>query len=94
MALSKYDYIVSYVACQPIFKENGMNFPNRLRAIRKETKISQKAIAEQLNIALRQYQRYEYGDSSPTLDVLIALADYFNVSLDYLVGRSDDHERR
>ena len=34
------------------------------------------------------YQRYEYGDREPAYQNLIALADYFDVSLDYLVGRS------
>ena len=40
------------------------------------------------------YYRYEQGERQPTLPVLIALADYFDVSLDYLVGRSDVRERR
>ena len=40
------------------------------------------------------YQFYEYGKNEPTASVLIALADFFDVSLDYLVGRSDVAERR
>ena len=36
------------------------------------------------------YQDYEYGKVVPSATILIALADYFDVSLDYLVGRSDD----
>ena len=39
------------------------------------------------------YQRYEYGEREPSFQKLIALADYFDVSLDYLVGRSDDPSR-
>ena len=39
------------------------------------------------------YQRYEYGEREPSFQKLIALADYFDVSLDYLVGRSDDPTR-
>ncbi len=39
-------------------------------------------------------ETYEAGASEPTLSILIALADYFDVSLDYLVGRSDIKERR
>jgi len=40
------------------------------------------------------YQRYEYGTREPAHKNLIALADYFDVSLDYLVGRSDIKDRR
>ena len=39
------------------------------------------------------YQDYEYGKVVPSAAILIALADYFDVSLDYLVGRSDDPQR-
>ena len=39
------------------------------------------------------YQFYEYGRSEPTAHILIALADFFDVSLDYLCGRSDDPAR-
>lgn len=40
------------------------------------------------------YQRYEYGTREPAYQKLIALADFFDVSLDYLTGRSDDPRRR
>jgi transcriptional regulator with XRE-family HTH domain len=56
--------------------------------------ISQRQLAESLGISLRAYKYYEAGEREPTVSVLIALADYFSVSLDYLVGRSDDPERR
>ena len=39
------------------------------------------------------YQRYEYGPREPAYQKLIALADFFGVSIDYLVGRSDDPQR-
>ncbi len=55
--------------------------------------ITQKQMAEICKINERSYQNYEGGDRVPNLDGLIALADYFDVSLDYLVGRSDDPER-
>ena len=45
-----------------------------------------------IHVAPIVYQRYEYGHS-PAFEQLIALADYFDVSLDYLVGRSDDPRR-
>lgn len=65
-----------------------------LKRFRKENKITQKQAATAANISERNYQDYEYGKVVPTATVLIALADYFNVSLDYLVGRSDIKERR
>ena len=67
-----------------------MNFSQKLKEIRISKKLTQSQIANILNIAIRQYQRYEYGTSDPTREVLIKLADYFDVSLDYLVCRTDD----
>lgn len=51
-------------------------------------------MADGLNIPEQGYQRYEYGKVVPSARVLIALADFYDVSLDYLVGRSDDPARR
>ena len=66
-----------------------MLFSERLKEIRQSQKLTQKQVAAALNITERQYQRYEGGEQTTTLENLIALADYFGVSLDYLVGRSD-----
>jgi hypothetical protein len=52
-----------------------------------------KTMAELLCITPRNYQRYESGEVDPPTSKTIFLADYFNVSLDYLVGRSDDPKR-
>lgn len=71
-----------------------MDFSERLRTIRQEKKLNQTAVGKEIRISLKQIQRYEAGDSEPTLSVLLALADYFDVSLDYLCGRSDVKERR
>ena len=46
--------------------------------------------AEAIGITVRNYQRYEKGEQYPTLPVVERLADYFNVSIDYLTGRSND----
>ena len=70
-----------------------MNFSERIIEIKKNKNLLQKDIAAAIGVTVRNYQRYEKGQAQPTLPVLIALADYFNVSLDYLVGRSDDPER-
>ena len=71
-----------------------MNFSTRLKELRKSKKVNQTTTGQVAKITSKQIQRYESGESEPTLSVLIALADYFNVSLDYLVGRSDVAERR
>ncbi len=67
-----------------------INLPSALKRFRKEFKVTQKQAASAANVAERVYQSYEYGKVVPTATVLIALADYFDVSLDYLVGRSDN----
>lgn len=65
----------------------------RLIELKESKNLLQKDIAKGINIPLRTYQRYEYGEREPSASVLVALADYFDVSLDYLVGRSDDPQR-
>lgn len=66
----------------------------RLKALRKSFKITQKTIAAAVGITEVSYQRFEYGTVRPSIETLIALADFFDVSLDYLVGRSDVPDRR
>ena len=62
----------------------------RLIELKEKNKVLQKDIAKSVGLSLRSYQRYEYGERNPTSDILIKLADYFDVSLDYLVGRTDN----
>ncbi len=69
-------------------------FSDRLLDCRKSVGISQKALANVLGVSDAAVTMMEKGKRSPSFEVLIALADYFNVSLDYLVGRSDVKERR
>jgi transcriptional regulator with XRE-family HTH domain len=69
-------------------------FAKRLKMLRKEKGLKQIDMAAMLNVTDRHYQRMEYGKVNVPALTLIALADYFDVSLDYLVGRSDDPERR
>ena len=71
-----------------------MDFKIRIRELRKAKGITQVELAGSVNIKERQYQNLEAGSSKPSYDSLLALADYFDVSIDYLVGRSDDPARR
>lgn len=68
------------------------NFNERLKEIRIINKITQKQLSIDLGLSERGIQSYELGERKPGLDALIALADYFNVSLDYLTGRTDNPE--
>ena len=65
-------------------------FRDRLRGLRKKKGVSQKQVAEGLGITEVGYQNYEVGRRKPTFAILPLIADFFNVSLDYLVGRTDN----
>nr|DAF74066.1 MAG TPA: helix-turn-helix XRE-family like protein [Caudoviricetes sp.] len=54
----------------------------------------QRDVAEIIGCTQTIYSRYESGDREPSLTTLVKLADFYNVSLDYLVGRSDNPVRR
>lgn len=61
----------------------------RLKELRSAKKITQKEFSEILDLSMRGYQNYETAQREPKIDQLIQIADFFDVSLDYLVGRSD-----
>ena len=65
----------------------------RLKELRKERKLKQKEMARLLECTDRNNQKMEYGEINVPGLTLIKLADFFQVSLDYLVGRSDDREQ-
>lgn len=71
-----------------------MELNEALRRFRKEVKITQVQAAKIAGVSEAMYQFYEYGRHEPTIGVLLALADFYKVSLDYLVGRSDDPEMK
>lgn len=61
----------------------------RLKKLRKERKISQLKLAIDLNMNQNTISRYENMERQADYETLIAFADYFDVSVDYLLGRSD-----
>lgn len=67
---------------------NHMTFPEHLLKLRLENNLSQQAVTDEIGIALRTYQYYERGQREPMLTTLIALADFYDLSLDELVSRS------
>lgn len=64
-------------------------FQKRLIEQRKLYKITQRQLANYLQIAQPSYIRYENGSSEPSLETLVKIADYFDVSVDYLLGRKE-----
>lgn len=61
----------------------------RMLELRTRNKLKQEEAAALSGIAYRSYRRYESGEREPTASTLIALADFYGVSVDYLLGRSD-----
>ena len=66
-----------------------MTFSKALRRFRKDNGLTQKQVAEAIGIREAVYQRYEQNKASPSVNVVIKMADVFNVPLDYLVGRDE-----
>lgn len=67
-----------------------LKLTERLRTLRKGRKLTQEDIAKELGISLKSYCRYERGERLPDADVLVRIADFYGVTLDYLVGRSEE----
>lgn len=71
-----------------------MNFAEKLRMIRTANEMTQKDVAEKIGVQARYYQELEYGKYKPGFDNLIAIADLFEVSLDYLLDRQNFDKRK
>ena len=61
----------------------------RLKELRKAKGLSQQRLATDLNTNQNTISRYETGERQPSIDELIRIADYFHVSIDYLLERTD-----
>lgn len=68
-------------------------YSNRLRDLRKEKGLTQDELAEKLNTSRSRISMYEQGKRQPDFEMQESIADFFNVNLDYLFGKSDDDER-
>lgn len=67
--------------------------PERLVQLQTEHNLLKKDIAEAVGISTMAYYRYESGKRLPDVAILTKLADFYNISTDYLLGRSDDPTR-
>lgn len=66
-----------------------MKLAERLKELRKEKGLRQEHIAVALDISMSAYCNYEQGKREPTASVIVRMADYYDVSADYLLGRSE-----
>lgn len=65
-------------------------FSGRLLCLRKQNNTTQSDLASIIGLSRTAITRMECGDRAPSVEVLCTIADYFDVSLDYLVGRTDN----
>lgn len=65
------------------------NFNERLRLLRSESELSQAELAKRLGLTKSSVNMYERGDREPDIDTLKSIADYFGVSMDFLLGKTD-----
>ena len=69
------------------------NVANRLKGLRKAKGLTQKDVALAIGKYERTYRRYEAGEIEPSASTIIKLADYFDISTDYLLCRTDNPKR-
>lgn len=62
----------------------------RMRSLRESVKLSQMKISKEFGVSQSSLARYEINDATPPLELLLRYADYFDVSMDYLFGRTDN----
>lgn len=70
-----------------------MSFSERLVTLQKKRKLAKIDISRAVGLSRSAYYTYETGEREPTISTLTALADFFNVSTDYLLGRSNNPAR-
>ena len=66
-----------------------LTFGERLKKLRLERNLTQEALAEKLQIVKSTIAKYEKNTREPEFEILIKIADFFNTSTDYLLGRTD-----
>lgn len=70
-------------------KKEKRQLKDVLRELRKENGLSRKKVGEMVGSNQRNYANWEQGTSNPKIEYLIALSEFYNVTIDYLVGHED-----
>lgn len=70
-------------------------FKDRLKQLRRETELTQQELAKKLGVSFSSISMYERGEREPSFEMLEMIADFFNVDMNYLLGKTDTpHETR
>lgn len=67
-------------------------FNDRLKDLREDNDLTQEELSKKLNITRSALSNYEQGTREPSINLLIKIANYFNVTLDYLLCRTNDNK--
>lgn len=67
-------------------------FRQRLQMLREKRRISRKVLSELCGLSSDAIRRYERGEAEPRIDSLILIADFFEVTTDYLIGKTDEEK--
>ena len=86
--LNLLSYMYNIIKYTILGDENMSQFPQRLKKLRIENGIQQKDLAQILNYGATAISNYERGTHEPSYDVLIKIANFFNVTVDYLIGNN------
>ena len=76
--------------CMTYHEDLYMIYRDRLRALREDSDLSQKTIADYLGIGQTTYSQYELGKRSMPVEYIIRLCQFYNVSADYMLGLSNE----
>lgn len=69
-----------------------MHYTQRMKDLREDNDLKQKSIALSLNLTQQQYSKIEKGTTEITADKLIKLSEFYNVSVDYILGLTDNKQ--
>ncbi len=76
------------------YNKQGDIMYKRIRDLREDRDLKQRELAEILNCSQRVYSNYERGDIDIPTEILIKLSNYYNVSIDYILGQTDSPKRK
>ncbi|MTI48256.1 MAG: helix-turn-helix transcriptional regulator [Firmicutes bacterium] len=87
------DYLLCRVDIRDEMKEISFCFGDRLRELRIKSNLTQSQLGEKLNLSKANISKYEAGTIEPNIDIIIFLSNYFDVTIDYLLGKSDFYHK-